>query len=148
MKIIYSYGKTGYEDAVWAQEISAASDAEFTFIPFNHARYIDPYLMADAVKLDRLYQSRHPALLRMYADFKKIISEQSIDAVIVSNCPPYHPDFLKKIPIYKVLYSADDPGATYMINIPYLHAYHHVFYVDPAYSADMDMQEKMRYAEW
>lgn len=153
MKIIYSYGKIGYEGACWEKEILAASDNEFSFIPFNHAEYLDPQQFSDAVKLDRIYQARHPSLCRMYADFEALIREQQADAVIVSHCPPFHPDYLKNLPIYKVLYSADDPGATYSINIPYLHAYDHVFFVDPAYSADLDMQEKMRYcgmvnADW
>jgi len=153
MKIIYSYNKTGYEGACWEREIRATSDGEFTFIPFNHAQHLDPQLVSDAVKLDRVYQAGHQGLLRTYTDFEALIREHRADAVIVCNCPPYHPDFLKRVPIYKVLYSADDPGATYAINIPYLHAYQHVFYVDPAYSIDMDMQEKMRYcgmvnADW
>ncbi len=153
MKIIYSYNKIGYEGDCWAREILAASDSEFFFIPFNHGQYLDPLLYSDAVKLDRLYQGRHPGLLRMYAAFENLIRENGADAVIVSNCPPYHPDYLKKLPIYKVLFSADDPGSTYSINIPYLHAFEHVFFVDPAYSADMDMPEKMRYcgmvnADW
>jgi spore maturation protein CgeB len=153
MKIIYSYGKTGYEGECWEKEIRNASDGEFTFIPFNHAVYLDPLLISDASKLDCLYRARHSALLRLYKEFESLIREQCADAVIVCNCPPYHPDFLKKISIYKVLYSADDPGSTYVINIPYLHAYNHVFFVDPAYSADMDMQEKMHYcgmlnADW
>jgi len=153
MNIIYSYGKTGYEGECWDIEIRNASDEEFTFIPFNHALYLDRLLFSDAVKLDRIYQTRHPALLNMYADLEDLICNRFADAIIVCNTPPYHPDFLKRLSIYKVLYSADDPGSTYMINIPYLHAYNHVFFVDPAYSADMDMQEKMRYcgmanADW
>jgi len=153
MIIIYSYAKTGYEGECWAREILAASNGEFSFIPFNHSRYLDLALITDAAKLDLVYQAKHPSLLRMYADFEALVREHKADAVIVCNCPPYHPDYLKNIPLYKVLFSADDPGATYLINIPYLHAYNHVFFVDPAYSADMDMQEKMRYcgminADW
>jgi spore maturation protein CgeB len=123
------------------------------FIPFNHGIYLDPNLYIDAVKLDRLYQSRDPRLLRMYADLGMMIHDRSADAIIVDNCPPYHPDHLRKLAVYKVLYSGDDPGSTYMRNIPYLHAYDHVFFADPVYSPDMDMREKMRYcgmvnADW
>ena len=32
-----------------------------------------------------------------------------------------------------------------MRNIPYQHAYDHLFYLNPDYSQDMNMEEKMRY---
>lgn len=153
MKIIYSFNKAGIEAECWEREIRSASDENFTFIPFNHDRYLNPNLYSDAVKLDVLYQSRHPGLLRMYSEFESCIREYKADAIIVTNCPPYHPDYLRKLPTYKVLYSGDDPGATYMRNIPYLHAYDHVFFMAPGYSPDMDLEEKMRYcgmvnADW
>lgn len=153
MKIVYSFNKTGYEAEHWKKEIRAASNDQFTFIPFNHVKYLNPKLYIDSVKLDILYQSRNAELFRMYADFEAIIRAHDADAILVTNCPPYHPDFLKKIPLYKALYSTDDPGATYMRTIPYLHAYNHVFYVAPPYSVDMDLADKMRYcgmvnADW
>jgi spore maturation protein CgeB len=146
LKIIYSFNKKGYEGQCWEQEIKASSTEEITFIPFNHQYYLDPGLYANATDLDILYQQRDPRLLRLYSDIQLCIVENNADAIIVANCPPYHPDFLKKLNLYKALYSADDPGATYAINIPYLHAYDHVFFVCPSYSADMDMPEKMKYA--
>jgi len=153
MKIVYSFNKIGYEGECWTKEIKAASDEQFTFLPFNHGSYLDPTSYLDAWSLDRLYQARHPGLMQMYAALEMCIHEHGADALLVANCPPYHPDFLKKLPVYKVLYSGDDPDATYQRNIPYLHAYHHVFYCDPVYSPDMDMNEKMRYcgmvnADW
>lgn len=146
MRIIYSFNKKGYEGECWEKEIQGASNEEFTFIPFNHQHYLNPFLYQDAVSLDVLYRARDPRLIKMYQALESCIRENNADAIIVANCPPYHPDFLRKLDVYKVLYSADDPGATYMINIPYLHAYNHVFFVAPAYSADMDMTEKMHYA--
>jgi len=153
MKIVYSFNKTGFEAQCWEREIQGASNKQHEFIPFNHVSYLCPERYSDSVRLDRLYQSRNPALMKMYADFTKCIAETGADAIIVDNCAPYHPDFLKKLAVYKVLYSGDDPGATYMRNIPYLHAYDHVFFVAPSYSPDMDMAEKMRYcgmvnADW
>lgn len=146
MKIIYSFNKKGYEGECWEREIRGASNEEFTFIPFNHQHFLNPFLYQDAVSLDILYRARDSRLMRMYHSLEACIRENNADAMIVANCPPYHPDFLRKLDVYKVLYSADDPGATYMINIPYLHAFNHVFFVAPAYSADMDMTEKMHYA--
>ncbi|HEY6214528.1 MAG TPA: glycosyltransferase [Vicinamibacterales bacterium] len=146
MRILYSFNKKGDEAVGWSREIAAASTPAATFVPFNHSDYIDPQRMTDAVKLDRLHRDRDPGLLRLYRAVEETIHAEAIDVLLVANCPPYHPDFLRTLDVYKVLFSADDPEATYMINIPYLHAYHHVFYVDPAYSADLDMAEKMRYA--
>jgi spore maturation protein CgeB len=153
VKIVYSFNKTGYEAECWEREIVAASNDRYQFIPFNHGNLLDPNLYLDSVALDRLYQSRHPGLLRMYAEFESRVRDYAADAVIVTTCPPYHPDWLRKLKTYKVLYSGDDPGATYMRNVPYLHAYNHVMYMAPAYSADMTLGEKMRYcgmvnADW
>jgi len=146
MKILYSYNKKGYEGDRWAEEIRNASCAESSFIPFNHGARLDPKFYMNALGLDRLYQSQDPRLHSMYGEVRRLIEELEIDALIVANAPPYHPDFLRTLPVYKVLYSADDPGSTYLINIPYLHAYQHVFFVAPGYSRDLEMKEKMRYA--
>ncbi len=154
MKIVYSFNKAGYEAECWEQEIRGASNDRYQFIPFNHGAYLDPKYYQDALTVDRLYQGRHPGMMRLYAAFESCVRDNQADAVIVTNAPPYHPDFLQKIKeVYKVLYSGDDPGATYIRNIPYLHAYQHVMYMAPGYSADMDMEEKMRYcgmknADW
>lgn len=153
LSIIYSYNKVGMEADEWDREIRAASDANFTFTPFNHGRFIDPTRLATAWQLDARYRADDPALSGLYVAFERVVGDASADAVIVANCPPYHPDFLRRIPIYKVLCSGDDPDATYRSNIPYLHAYHHVMFYDPVHSRDMDMVEKMRYcgmsnADW
>lgn len=153
MKIVYSFNKASYEAARWKGEIESASDAEYEFIPFNHDPYLGVEEYTDSFRLDRLYHLRDPRLMKMYSDLGRLIGECRADALIVTNCPPYHPDYLRKLKVYRALYSTDDPEATYKRNIPYLHAYQHVFYADPAYSPDMDMDEKMRYcgmvnADW
>jgi spore maturation protein CgeB len=145
MKIIYSFNKNGYEGKCWQSEIVAASSNEVTFVPFNHGVYLDPNLYDQAYRLDRIYQSRDPRLRQMYEDFVALISSTHADAILVNNCPPYHPEFLRKLTVYRALYSGDDPVSTYMRNIPYLHAYQHVFFASPSYSPDMDMEAKMRY---
>lgn len=147
MKIIYSFNKGGFEAECWNKGIREASDGSFTFVPFNHEKYLKPKQYINAVKLDILYQAKHPELMRMYREFEECIRKHDADAIIVNNCPPYHPDYLRKLPVYKVLFSGDDPGATYMRNIPYQHAYDHIFYLNPDYSDDMNMSEKMRYCE-
>ncbi len=153
MKIVYSFNKKGYEAAKWKSEIEGASDAEYEFVPFNHDPYLEVEEYTDSFLLDRLYRSRDPRLMKMYSDLEALIGDFRADALFVTNCPPYHPDYLRKLKVYRALYSTDDPDATYKRNIPYLHAYQHVFYADPAYSPDMDMDNKMRHcgmvnADW
>lgn len=153
MKIIYSFNKQGYEGQCWESEIRAASSEEATFYPFNHGEYLSPSFYDDSVKLDKLYQNGDQRLMRLYGELTRYVEEWKPDVLFVTNCPPYHPDFLRKLSLYKVLYSTDDPGATYMRTIPYLHAYDHVMFCAPGYSADFSLEEKMRYcgminADW
>jgi spore maturation protein CgeB len=65
--------------------------------------------------------------------------------VIVDNCPPFHPDYLRRLDVYKVLRIADGPISAYDRDFAYLHAYDHVLYHSPAYSRDMGMAEKLEY---
>jgi hypothetical protein len=153
MKIICSFNKTGIEAEQWRRELLAASDASHQFVPFDHTPYLDPGCYLDAWSLDRLYRQRAPQLSRLYRDLTDVVQQSGADALLVNHCPPYHPDFLRNLNIYRVLYSSDDPDSTYRRNIPYLHAYHHVLFLDPAYSADLTMREKMAYcgmvnADW
>jgi spore maturation protein CgeB len=146
VNIVYSFNKRGYEAEYWPREISAASNGEFRYFPFNHDPYLNPHLYIRAQLLDNLYFAKHPGLLRMYADFEKVLSDHRADAFIVDNCNPYHPDYLQKLGgVYKVLRVADGPLAAYDRDFAYLHAYDHVLFHSPAYSRDMGMAEKLRY---
>lgn len=145
MKIIYSFNKRGYEAEFWTREIAAASNARYTFIPFNHDRYIDPWSYIRAQLLDNLYYQRDPGLMRLYDDFSELVAREQADAVIVDNAFPYHPDFLRNFPIYKVLRTTDGPISAYDRDFAYVHAYDHVLYHSPAYSRDLTMEEKLRY---
>jgi spore maturation protein CgeB len=145
MNILYSFNKTGYEAAFWTREIAASSDGDFTFIPFNHGEFLDPQLYVRAQLLDNLYFAIHPGLRRMYDAFDRAASEHTIDALIVDNCFPYHPEFLRPRPLYKVLRTSDGPVTAYDRDFAYLHAYDHVLYHSPAYSRDLGMAEKLAY---
>jgi spore maturation protein CgeB len=147
MKIVYSFNKRGYEAEYWQREIATASDEGFEFIPFNHDPYLDPRLYIRAQLLDNLYHEKYPGLMRLYSDFEKVIEEHSADAVIVDNCFPYHPDYLRNLRIYKVLRTSDGPITAYDRDFAYLHAYDHVLYHSPAYNSDMSMTEKLRYCK-
>lgn len=145
MKIIYSFNKKGFEADFWMNEMAAASNSEYKIIPFNHDAYLNPDLYLRAQLLDNLYFQEHPGLKRMYRDLERKIQEISADVLMVDTCPPYHPDYLKKINIYKVLRVADGPISAYDRDFAYLHAYDHILYHSPAYSRDMGMEEKLRY---
>ena len=145
MKILYSFNKRGAEADFWQKEIAAASNAEFTFIPFNHDPYLDPNLYLRAQRLDELYYDRHAGLMRLYADVAARISNEGIDVILVDNCPPYHPDWLRALPTYKVLRTSDGPLTAYDRDFAYLHAYDLVLYHSPAYSQNMEMGEKLHY---
>ena len=145
MKIIYSFNKKGSEAEFWQREIAAASNQEFTFLPFNHDPYLDPNRYLRAQHLDDLYYDRNGGLMRMYAEIEARVRDEGIDVIVVDNCPPYHPDWLCKLPVLKVLRVADGPLAAYDRDFAYVHAYDLVLYHSPAYSRDMDMGAKLQY---
>jgi spore maturation protein CgeB len=84
--------------------------------------------------------------MRLYDDFVAQLAAEQIDAVIVDNSHPYHPDFLRTVPVYKVLRTSDGPACAYDRDFAYLHAYDHVLYHSPAYSRDLAMADKLAYA--
>jgi len=143
MKILYSFNKRGFEADYWTTEISGASGNRFEFIPFNHDPYVDVSRYVRAQLLDNLYFDRDPGLMRMYHDLQDLIATTGAEALIVDNCNPYHPDWLLKQRIYKVLRTSDGPLVSYDRDFPYLHAFDHVLYHSPAYSRDFDMAEKL-----
>ena len=146
LTILYSYNKVGFEADYWFREITAASDDRYQLVPFNHDPYLPCWSYVRAQLLDNLWFDRDPRLLRMYDDLQRRIAETGADALIVDNWPPYHPDFLRTLPIYKVLRTTDGPLAAYDRDFAYVHAYDHVLYHSPAYSSDLDMREKLEYA--
>jgi len=145
MKVIYSFNKTGFELDYWSREIAAASNARCAFIPFNHGRYLDPYLYVRAQLLDNLYFKQHPGLERMYAELQKLLAATGAEVLLVDNYFPYHPEFLRGLKVYKVLRTTDGPLAAYDRDFAFVHAYDHVLHHSPAYSRDMGMAEKLRY---
>jgi spore maturation protein CgeB len=145
MNIIYSYNKKGFEAKFWEKEISAASNGDVNFIPFNHDPYLDVSLYLRAQLLDNLWYKKHPGLLCMYSDLRALMDKFSADALIVDNCFPYHPEFLMTLPIYKVIRTTDGPMAAYDRDFAYLHAYDHVLYHSNAYSPEISMPNKLAY---
>ena len=145
MKILYSFNKNGFEADYWNREIAAASDKDIEFIPFNHDPYVPTHKYIRAQLLDNLYYARHEGLQRLYSDLKARLVESRADVLLVDNCPPYHPEFLRKLDIYKVLRVCDGPAAAYDRDFAYVHAYDHVLYHTRAYSRDLTMPEKLSY---
>jgi spore maturation protein CgeB len=145
MRVIYSFNKTGFEAEYWSREIAAASTSGCTFIPFNHDPYLKSILYIRAQLLDNLYFQEHPGLTRMYVDIAQRIKEVGADVLWVDNCNPYHPEFLRKLDVYRVLRTSDGPIAAYDRDFAYLHAFDHVLFHSPAYSRDLGMEEKLHY---
>lgn len=145
MKIIYSYNKRGWEAQLFQREIGAASDSRHTFIPFNHDPYVEVSRYIRAQLLDNLYFDREPGLMRLYADVRAMIGDLGADALLVDNCFPYHPEFLRTLSVFKVLRTTDGPISAYDRDFAYVHAYDQVLYHSPAYSRDLDMGEKLHY---
>jgi len=145
VKIVYSFNKRGFEAEYWSREIAAASTRDVEFIPFNHDPYLDPQCYVRAQLLDNLYYVTEPRLMRLYSDLKELLARSQPDVLLVDNCPPYHPEFLRTLDIYKALRICDGPVAAYDRDFAYLHAYDHVLYHSPAYSRDLTMPEKLQY---
>lgn len=145
MKILYSYNKRGAEAEFWEREIAAASSNDVQFIPFNHDPYLSPARYLRAQALDNLYYEQEPGLMKLYATVDARVRDEQIDAIIVDTCPPYHPDWLRSLPAFKVLRIADGPISAYDRDFAYAHAYDLILYHSPAYSRDMGMSEKLRY---
>ena len=144
MRAIYSLNKSGYEERYWLRELDY-SRGDDLIIPFNHGRWIDAGKVVRAQLLDNLYFARDPGLMGLYHHVEKLIAETGADCLIVDNAMPYHPEFLRKLNVYKVLRTSDGPLAAYDRDFAYLHAYDHVLYHSPAYSRDLTMAEKLRY---
>lgn len=145
MRIIYSFNKRGWEAEYWHREINAASTGDVQFIPFNHEPYLSPASYVRAQLLDNLYYQNNDGLLRMYEDIRKLIQTHRADVLLVDNCPPYHPEFLRTLDVYKALRVCDGPTAAYDRDFAYVHAYDHMLYHSPAYSRDLTMPEKLAY---
>jgi glycosyltransferase involved in cell wall biosynthesis len=145
VKILYSFNKRGAEAEFWQREIAAASTEAVRFIPFNHDPYLNTNRYLRAQQLDNLSYERDTALMQLYEEFEQRVRNDQVDAIIVDNFPPYHPDWLRRLPAFKVLRTSDGPVAAYDRDFAYAHAYDLILYHSPAYSRDLDMSDKLRY---
>jgi len=145
LTIIYSFNKQGNEAAFWSREIAAASTDSYRFVPFNHDIYLPFRSYIRGQLLDDIYYARDAGLLRMYDDVRQLAARENASAIIVDNCFPYHPDWLRSFDIYKVLRTSDGPISAYDRDFAHVHAYDHVLYHSPAYSRDLDMRAKLLY---
>jgi glycosyltransferase involved in cell wall biosynthesis len=145
LSIIYSFNKRGFEADFWTREIAAASNERVRFIPFNHDPYLPTLSYIRAQLLDNQYYDRQPGLMRMYDDVRALAAREQATVLLVDNCFPYHPEWLRTFDIYKVLRTSDGPLTAYERDFAYVHAYDHVLYHSPAYSRDIDMREKLQY---
>lgn len=144
MRAIYSFNKHGFEERYWLRELAYANGRD-EIIPFNHGGYVHFSRIMRAQALDDLYFAKDPGLMALYAEMERRIKDAGADCLIVDNVLPYHPEFLRKLNVYKVMRIADGPMSSYDRDFAYLHAYDHVLYHTPGYSEDLGLAEKLRY---
>jgi spore maturation protein CgeB len=143
MNVLYSFNKSGREAEIWTREIAAASSDSFRVIPFNHGLCVDPNRYLRAQALDDLFYAENGHLLALYRKVQEFVAREKIDVLLVDNCPPYHPEFLRNLAIHKVLRICDGPVRAYDRDFAYAHAYDQVLYHSAAYSAHTTMPEKL-----
>ncbi len=141
--ILFSYGKPGEEGRIWEREVAAASTALVRFVPFNHRTALGGVTYESAVQLDRDYRASSQNLLTLYRQTEAAISRAGARILFVTNDQPYHPDFLRKLDVYRAYHTTDDPGATYARTVPYVHAFHHMLHCALPYSAEKTLREKL-----
>lgn len=144
MRILYSFNKKGFELEYWFKELSLNVN-NFEFIPFNHGGFIDPVKYIRAQLLDDLFFNKANELLLLYEHIEELIKKENIDVIIVDNANPYHPEFLKKLNIKKILRTSDGRLTAYDRDIPYYHAFNAILYHTPAYSEHINMHDKLDY---
>jgi len=145
VNILYSFNKLGFEEEYWQDEIGRSQCVDFKYFPFNHGSDLEVKEYITAQHLDRLYSSKNPILMELYSKVEAIILDKKIDAILVDNLNPYHPEFLKKLNVYKIRRTTDGPSIAYDRDIPYYHAFDMIFYHCPSYSKDLNMIEKLDY---
>jgi hypothetical protein len=143
--IIYSLNKVGFELEYWQREIAGASTDDYRFVPFNHGAFLDPYLYVRAQLLDHLWFAKDPRLMAMYEALERLIRDERVDAMIVDNGNPYHPEFLMRLGIHKMLRTSDGPVTAYDRDFAFTHAFDQILYHSPAYSPELNMAQKLAY---
>ena len=143
MKILYSYNKIGFEENYWKKELSCINDSNLEIIPFNHGSYISISKIIRAQLLDNLFYSEDKKIIELYKKVTKIIEEEKINVLLVDNCFPYHPEFLKSLKIFKVIRTTDGPISSYDRDFAYVNYYDLVLYHSPAYNKFSTFPEKL-----
>lgn len=147
MRILVSYPMKGLRKAKREVEAGIVADiktaasqlgAEVQFI--NHIEYCGYFYTAQG--LDESYRRKDAGLMKLYSYINSIINE--FDAFIVLDVNAYHPDFLESLNVYKVLYSFDDPDASFLRSMPYSYAFDHVFTVTPGYNKSVTMPDQFK----
>jgi spore maturation protein CgeB len=142
IKIIYSARlREDYKKTFNENSIEKLSNKEYKFTFFNHGKYLNT--IGDAWTLDRLYTGKDENLFKTYKEFLNLIKDTDILIVVGDNV--YHPEFLKTLPVYKVLIICDDPYASYGRTVPYLWVFDYVSCINVVYHG-VKMVDKLK--EW
>jgi len=143
MKILYSFNKTEFEETYWKNELRCINDSNCEIVPFNHGSYVNISKIIRAQLLDNLFYYEDKKLIKLYNNVSKIIEEEKIDVLLVDNCFPYHPEFLKTLKVFKVMRTTDGPVSAFDRDFAYVNYYDLVLYHSPAYNKFSTYPEKL-----
>lgn len=145
LAVLYSHNKSGFERAYWEREIAAASSGSVRFIPFDHGALYPVANYLRGQTLDNRWFDKDPQLIALYDNLQRTIAREKIDALVVDNANPYHPEFLRSLYVHKVLRTSDGPTIAYDRDFTYAHAFDQILYHTRAYSPEIDMPGKLGY---
>ena len=143
IRILDSFGPRPDEESLYLNAISSFQSSDCNIVGVNHRKKLDITRAWSPFELDTLYRQKNAKLLRWYDEVWE--SCDDFDVLIVNHENPYHPDFISRLSekIYTVLYTGDDPEASYLCSQPYAWAFDHVQCYAVYYDAATPMKEKL-----
>lgn len=148
IKIIYSVGLREYERGTYNNaNFKKLNNNEYEFILFDHRNHLGG-IIENSWILDDLYRNKNKTLFKTYNELIKLINETKADILFVMSDNIYHPEFIKKLNVYTVLMSSDDPNSSYARTVPYVWAFDHVTCVNVRYHKDIPVKMTDKLIEW
>ncbi len=148
LKVIYSVGLDEIHKETYNENsIKKMSGVDYELIYFDHRKYLRR-IIENAWILDDLYRKGDTNLFKTYNELEKLIESREVDILLVGADNIYHPEFIKKLNVYTVLMSSDDPNASYARTVPYLWAFDHVACLNVRYHKDIPVKMTDKLIEW
>ena len=146
LKILNSFGERSGSVKHYENALRTCNNDLYGVTGLNHRQYLGISRAWMPLDLDYHYRNKNPKLINFYEYIYKLCD--SYDVFIVDHENVYHPEFIKKLSkkIYTVLYTSDDPEASYVCSQPYVWAFDHVFCYAIFYDDKCLMVDKLK--EW